>query len=201
MAGIGLYGVYYAKATITNGVVTGYDTVKTMGKAISANFEPAEAGNNPLYANNSIAETDVSLVAGGTLTLTLDRLKPEAQADLFGLTSKTASVTVGSETAAGNGFEYTGNENAAPVGVAFIRQSQEEQDRNIHDVLIYTYCTFNEPAESFETLGESVEWQTPEFEATVSGAAVTSPKPWRVIMRFTSQAAAIEYINQFFAGT
>ena len=94
MAGIGLYGVYYSKATLTSGVPTSYGTVKTMGKAISATFEPAETGGNPLYANNSIAETDAALVAGGTLTLTLDRLTMEARGDLFGLTMTTTTITV-----------------------------------------------------------------------------------------------------------
>lgn len=193
MAGIGMYGVYYAVANISSGTVTSYGEVKQMGKAISATYEPAEAGTNILYANNSVAETDTALVAGGTLSLTLDKLTFDARADLFGLTATTA-------TGGGSGFEYDGSESAVPVGVAFIRQSQESQDRNIHDVVIYSYCTFNEPTEEFETLGESVEWQTPTIEATVSGASVVGTTyPWRVLMRFTSQSAAISYINSFFS--
>lgn len=193
MAGIGMYGVYYAVANISSGTVTSYGAVKQMGKAISASYEPAEAGTNILYANNSVAETDTALVAGGTLSLTLDKLTLEARADLYGLTATTA-------TGGGNGFEYDGSESSVPVGVAFIRQSQESQDRNIHDVVIYSYCTFNEPTEEFQTLGESVEWQTPTIEATVSGASVVGTAyPWRVLMRFTSQSAAIAYINSFFA--
>ena len=201
MAGIGMYGVYYAKANISSGTVTSYGTVAQMGKAISASYEPAEAGTNILYANNSIAETDTALVAGGTLTITLDKLTFEARADLYGLTATTTTVTVSTGvTTTGNGFEYDGSETAVPVGVAFIRQSQESQNRNIHDVVIYSYCTFNEPTEEFETLGESVEWQTPTIEATVSGASVVGTTyPWRVLMRFDSQAAAIAYINSYFS--
>lgn len=200
MAGIGLYGVYYSKATLTSGVPTSYGTVKTMGKAISASFEPAETGGNPLYANNSIAETDAALVAGGTLTLTLDRLTMEARGDLFGLTATTTTVTVSTGvTASGTGFEYDGSESANPVGVAFIRQSQENNSRNIHDVLIYPYVTFQEPSEDMQTLGEDIEWQTPELTGNVAGAAVTGTYPWKVLMRFTSQAAAEAYINEFFA--
>lgn len=201
MAGIGMYGVYYAKATISSGVITGYGTMAQMGKAISATYTPAEVGTNPLYANNSIAETDAALVAGGELSLTLDKLTSTARADIFGLTSTTVTVTIGTSTTTGTGFLYDGSENANPVGVAFIRQNQESGNRNIHDVLIYSYCTFNEPDEEYATLGESVEWQTPTIDATVSGASVTAPVPWRVIMRFASQAEAVQYITDFFAAS
>ena len=201
MAGIGMYGVYYAKATISSGVITGYGTMAQMGKAISATYTPAEVGTNPLYANNSIAETDAALVAGGELSLTLDKLTSTARADIFGLTSTTVTVTIGTSTTTGTGFLYDGTENANPVGVAFIRQSQEGGDRNIHDVLIYSYCTFKEPDEEYATLGESVEWQTPTIEATVSGASVTAPVPWRAMMRFATQAEAVQYITNFFAAT
>ena len=86
MAGIGMYGVFYAKAVVKNGIVTGYTGgTKLMGKAISAGFEPSTPEDNPLYANNGEAENDSSGASGGTLTLTLDRLTMDAAADLYGL--------------------------------------------------------------------------------------------------------------------
>ena len=73
MAGIGMYGVFYAKAVVQNGVVTGYTGgTRTMGKAISASFEPNTPDDNPLYANNAEAENDSSGASGGALTLTTD---------------------------------------------------------------------------------------------------------------------------------
>lgn len=199
MAGIGLYGVYYSKATIVDGVLTGYTGLKTMGKAIAANFAPDEVDDNPLRANNGIAETDAQAAAGGTLQLTLDRLKIDAQADLFGLTKETETVTVGTESVSGTGFDYTGEEEAAVVGVAFIRQKQEEQDRDLHEAVIFSYNTFKTPTDDYATLGENVDWQTPELEATVSGGAVTGAYPWRKDYTFPSQAAAIQFITNYFA--
>ena len=56
MAGIGMYGVYYAKCVKNDGVTTGYTGgVKTLGKAISANFTPSNPEDNPLYASNGVA--------------------------------------------------------------------------------------------------------------------------------------------------
>ena len=201
MAGIGMYGVYYSKATIANGVVTGYAGVKTMGKAISASFEPNTPDDNPLYANNSVAENDSSGASGGTLTLTLDRLTQEAAADLYGLTVEDVEVTVGETPGTqvdGTALKYTGNEQSAPVGVAFIRQNQVDGVRN-HEVILYRRATFSMPADSAQTMGESIEWQTPEIEASVMGLEGDGTNAWFEQVIFPTQEAAIAYITNYFA--
>lgn len=202
MAGIGLYGVYYSKGVITDGVLTGYTGANQMGKAISATFEPTETDDNPLYANNGIAERDASASSGGTLSLTLDRLSEDAYADLFGLTKTTVNVPLtpgGQAGVTGSGFDYAGDELSAPVGVAFIRWAQEDNNREHHQAVIFSYVTFTAPSDEYQTKGESVEWQTPEIEGTVSGSAVTGAKPWKRVFDFTTQEAAIAFIEQYFA--
>ena len=201
MAGIGMYGVYYSKATIANGVVTGYAGVQTMGKAISASFEPNTPDDNPLYANNAVAENDSSGASGGALTLTLDRLTQEAAADLYGLTVEDVEVTVGDTPGTqveGTALKYTGNEQSAPVGVAFIRQNQVDGVRN-HEVILYRRATFSMPADSAQTMGESIEWQTPEIEGTVMGLEGDGTNAWFEQVIFPTQEAAIAYITNYFA--
>lgn len=197
MAGIGLYGVYYAKATVEDGVVTGYTGgLKTMGKAISASFEPTTPDDNPLYANNAVAE---NVASGGTLTLTLDRLTQAAAADMFGLTVQDVQVTVGTspgETVKGTSLKYTGNEQSAPLGVAFIRMNQEDGVRN-HEVIIYRRVMFSMPAMEAQTMGESIEWQTPEIEGTVTGLEGDGTNAWFEQAVFPSQAAAIQYLTTY----
>lgn len=195
MAGIGLYGVYYSKATLTNGVLTGYGGVKTMGKAISATFEPADAADNPLYANNGIAERDASGGAGGTLSVTLDQLDRTAMGDLFGLTAATSVVS----GVTGTGFDFTGNELSAPVGVAFVKWNQINNDRANYQAVIFSYVMFSPSSESYQTLGESVDWQTPELSGIVSGGAVTGTFPWKKVYDFATQEAAIQFITNYFA--
>ena len=195
MAGIGLYGVYYSKATLTDGVLTGYNGVQTMGKAISASFEPAEANDNPLYANNGIAERDAAGGAGGTLNVTLDQLSMDAAADLFGLTKRTETVS----SVEGSGFDFTGDELSAPVGVAFVRWNQVNNTRNHYQAVIFSYVMFSPNSEEYQTLGESVEWQTPELTGTVSGGAVTGAKPWKRVYEFPDQDSAIAFITGYFA--
>ncbi len=195
MAGIGLYGVYYSKATLTNGVLTAYGGIKTMGKAISATFEPADSADNPLYANNGIAERDASGGAGGTLTVTLDQLDRTAMGDLFGLTAATSVVS----GVTGTGYDFTGNELSAPVGVAFVKWNQINNDRANYQAVIFSYVMFSPSSESYQTLGESVDWQTPELSGIVSGGAVTGAKPWKRVYDFATQEAAIQFITNYFA--
>ena len=196
MPGIGLYGVYYAKASLTDGVLTGYTGgAKQMGKAISARFEPTTNDGNPLYANNGIAERDISAASGGDLTLTLDRLTQDAYADLYGLTVKAATVLT---SVGGSGFDFAGDEVGNVVGVAFVRWNQENNSRAHYQAVIYSYVLFQPPSDDYQTLGESVEWQTPEITGTVSGSAVTGAKPWKKVYDFPSQAACIAFIESYF---
>lgn len=203
MAGIGMYGVYYSKATIADGVVTGYAGVQTMGKAISASFEPNTPDNNPLYANNAVGENGSSGASGGTLTLTLDRLTQDAAADLYGLTVEDVDVTVGDSPGTqvdGTALKYTGTEQSAPVGVAFIRQNQVDGVRN-HEVILYRRVTFSMPADNAQTLGESIEWQTPEISGTVMGLEGDGSNAWFEQVIFPTQEAAIAYITKYFAAS
>lgn len=198
MAGIGMYGVYYAKCVKDDGVTTGYTGgVKMMGKAISANFTPSNPEENPLYANNSVAENDSSSASGGTLDMTLDRLKQEAAADLYGLTVEEVTANVGETAVTGRALKYRGNEQSSPVGVAFVRMHQEDGMRN-HEVVLYRSVTFGMPAQNAQTKGESIEWQTPEISGTVQGLEGDGSEPWFESVVFPSQAAALEYIYDRF---
>lgn len=198
MAGIGMYGVYYAKCLKTDGVTTGYTGgVKMMGKAISASFTPANPEENPLYANNGVAENDSSSASGGTLDMTLDRLKQDAAADLYGLTVTEVTANVGETAVKGRALKYYGNEQSAPVGVAFVRMHQEDGMRN-HEVVLYRSVTFGMPAQDAQTKGESIEWQTPEISGTVQGLEGDGSEPWFESVVFPSQDAALEYIYDRF---
>lgn len=195
MAGIGMYGVFYAKATVQNGVVTGYTGgTKMMGKAVSASFEPNTPDDNPLYANNGEAENDSSGASGGTITMILDRLALDAAADLYGLQVVETQVTVNGEQVTGRGLRYTGMEQSTPVGVAYIRMNQEDGVRK-HEVVLYRRATFSMPSENAQTMGESIEWQTPEISGSVMGVEGDGTNPWYETMVFPTQAAAIAYVE------
>ena len=204
MAYKGLYGVYYALAHVTDGIVDGYTGgIKTMGKAISASFEPNTTDDNPLYANDAVAENDASGASGGTLTMTLDTLSMEAAADMYGLEVADASVNVGQSPGTavqGKGLKYTGTEQSAPVGVAYMR-TQQVNGVTSYEVLLYRRVIFGMPAREAQTKGESIEWQTPEIEGTVSGREGDGTNAWFEQMTFPTLAAATQYVTDYFAKT
>lgn len=198
MAGIGMYGVYYAKCLKTDGVTTGYTGgVKMIGKAISANFTPSTPEDNPLNANNSVSENDSSSASGGTLDMTLDRLKQDAAADLFGVTVEEVTANVGEIAVEGSALKYYGNEQSAPVGIAFVRMHQEDGIR-FHEVVLYRSVTFGMPPQTAQTKGKSIEWQTPDISGAVQGLEGDGSEPWFESVKFPSQAAALEYIYDRF---
>lgn len=195
MAGIGMYGVYYAKCVKNDGVTTGYTGgVKTLGKAISANFTPSNPEENPLYASNGVAENDSSSASGGTLNMTLDRLKQDAAADLYGLTVEDVTAMVDGTEVTGHGLRYRGNEQSAPVGIAFVRLHQEDGMRK-HEVVLYRSATFGMPPQNAKTKGKSIEWQTPEISGVVQGLEGDGSEPWFESVVFHSQEAALAYIR------
>lgn len=198
MAGIGLYGVFYSKCVKNGGVTTGYDgDVKMMGKAISAGFEPNTPEDNPLYANNGIGENDYSTGSGGTVTMTLDRLTLDTAADLFGTTVREVEVTVGGQTVKGKEIAYKGDEVSAPVGAAYIKMQQEDGVRS-HEVVFYREVEMSRPSEDAQTMGETLEWQTPEVSGIVAGMQGDGSHPWYRASRWPSQEAAIAYVFQLF---
>lgn len=196
MAKIGMYGVFYAKAVMKDGTVTGYTGgAKMMGKAISAEFTPSTPDDNPLYANNSVGENDSSGASGGSLKVVLDRLTIDAAGDLYGVEPKTVEVEVDGKKVQGQSLDLTGMEQSEPVGTAYIRMNQEDGIRS-HEVVFYRRATYSMPPEKAQTMGEKIEWQTPELTATVSGMEGDGTNPWYRSVVFPTQAAALAFIEQ-----
>lgn len=199
MAGIGMYGVFYKKCVKTDGVVTGYEAgaKKMMGKAIDASFAPNTPDDNPLCANNGVAENDISSGSGGELTMTLDKMTLDVAADLYGTTVQEVSVTMDGQEVKGQEIAYKGHEVSDPIGVAYIRMNQEDGVRS-HEVVFYREATFTRPEESAQTMGESIEWQTPQVTGSVVGMQGDGTVPWFRTSRWPTQEAALAYIDKLF---
>lgn len=158
MAMIGLRYVVAAQIDAeTPGAAITYKAGKVIGKAISANLT-WNRNNNPLYADDTIAEDDNG-VTSGSIELNVDDLSDEARGYVLG--EKTVTV--------GQGTEYETSEEAAPyVGFGYIRV-RRKNGATTYQACWYHKAQFGEGSENAQTKGENIEWQTPTITGRIMG--------------------------------
>lgn len=113
MAMVGMLHPVAAKiATEVEGQALTYDAGMVVGKAISANIT-FNRNDNPLYADDSVAEEDNG-ITGGSIEVNTDDLLETVRAYVLGLKAVTE----------GNTTEYEMTEESAPyVGFGYIQVS------------------------------------------------------------------------------
>lgn len=158
MAMIGMQAIAVSPISSVSsaGVIT-YGTGVIMGKAISASLT-INRNQNPLYADDGIAEDDNS-ISSMELELGLDDLSEEIQ-NTIGLVKK---VTTGTGTGTVTVYQDTGDA-ANDVGVGYVRVRQKNGTISAQ-LVWYQSVKFSINSESSNTKGENIDWQTP----TVSG--------------------------------
>lgn len=152
MATIGLRDMVYSKITMdeTTGEES-YGSVKKLARAITASLS-IDVAEATLYADDGIAEQTMEF-AGGTISLGVDDLSPDVQADLTGET------TSGSD---GEVVSY-GEDSGGYVAVGFRAKKADGTYR----------CTwllkvkFGAPSEEYETKKDSIDFKTPTIEGKI----------------------------------
>lgn len=179
MAKIGLNNFRYAVASVdsSTGVVT-YGGAKKPAKAISFTFEPT-VSDATLYADDSLAERD-SRVTGGSVTMGIDREDVETMCDILGH-QKDASGEIIDNV----------NDVAPYVGVGRVTRLMVDGVQKFRGTVL-SLVKFDEPSESDQTMGESVEFSTSELSGTM---IIPANGQWRHRKVFESQAEAITYIE------
>lgn len=193
MATIGLTKPYYAiynydeltgKASYSNGGL--------MGKLIEMAVEPEATDDSNLYADNGIAES-VRAFTGGNVTITTDHLTQDVSKAILGVAEKTVTVDGIDEPVKALYFD---DDMAQPeLGFGDIIKSMKNGEY-VWRALILPRVKFSIPAESATTQGESIEWQTPELEATLMKSQ-EGTHPWKIIADFKSEGNAERFIKNF----
>lgn len=151
MAQIGLKNLYYATITEdANGAET-YGTPALLAKAISAEFNITD-DNATLYADDG-ADVVIREFQSGTLTLGVNDLSTAALAALTGATVDSKGILV---SAAEN--------TPAPVAIGFQSKSAKGGDRYFW----FYRVTFAAPSGTLNTKGETISFETPSIEGTIS---------------------------------
>ncbi|MCM1166443.1 MAG: phage tail protein [Lachnospiraceae bacterium] len=151
MATIGLDKLYYSVITEGENGVETYGAPQKLAKAMNVDLS-VDVAEATLYADDSAAE-NVREFAGGTITLGIDDLSAEALKDLAGAHIDSNGVIVSSGEDVGN---Y--------VAIAFRAKKSNGKYR-----YYWLYrVKFSAPSDSYETKGDSVNFNTPTIEGSIS---------------------------------
>lgn len=146
---------YVAKYAEEGGTVS-YSDGMPLARGVEVQIEPDTTEDNRFYADNIIAESEAGVFTGGTLTLTVDGLKDEANKLVYGL-----------PTASEAGWTDYGNTQKIPfIGVGFVVRYMENNVESFVPIIL-TKTLFNESELDAATQEDQIDWQTQELTAQI----------------------------------
>lgn len=198
MALIGLSKPYIATYVNNNGTVT-YSARTVLGKYTNLDLSLNSADENVLYADNGPAESD-SQFSGGTVTVTTDDLLAAAFKTALGLTESAIATTVVTTTPTPKWMVFDDSQNAPYFALGgVIKKKVNGAYKWVCFVL--EKIKFRNPDLSVATQGETIEWQTPELEATILRSDA-SGHPWfRMSSELDSEEDAIAILEDYMTVT
>ena len=184
MAKLGMKYPVYAIGTETTSAIS-YASGAVLAKAISADVS-IETNEVKLYADDVVAESDVSFMSG-TVSLGVDDLTDAVKVALLGYTEGAqVDATLGSNELS------AGSATTPPiVGLGFYAKRVKSGTATWRAIW-FKKVKFKEPADGFATKGESVEFQTHTLEGTIMMAA---DDKWKEEGTFSTEDAAKAWLN------
>lgn len=187
MATIGMeYPVYSPITTYTPGSAITYGTGKVLAKAIAASITQNRR-DNPLYADNGLAENDRGMT-DYTLSLEVDDLSITDRAALLGEVAITGTTTTSHYAVVDVDPPY--------VGFGYIRNRIVGGAKKV-EAYWFHRCQFVQGTEEAKTKGKEIEWGTYKLEGTGFGAVLDSTNGTQFYdhMEFETEAAAKAWLN------
>lgn len=136
------------EVTYTNGQI--------LARGVSVSLDVESSDDNNFYADNITAETAAGTFTSGTVTLTVDGLKAEAEKLLVGLPE-----------ADDDGFVAYGASQQIPyVGVGFVVRVQSGGVVSYIPIVL-PKVVFNNPSLEAATQEDEIDWQTQELEGAI----------------------------------
>ena len=141
-----------------------YETGFRIGKAVVADTT-LNSNDNPLYADDSIAENDTSF-ADGTISLTVADFGT-SQADTLEVVSKIFGheLVEDEETGVPSLYKASGD-NAPYLGVGYYR-TKRINNKDVFEAKWIFKTKFQLPSESDNTKGQSITWGTPQITGRI----------------------------------
>lgn len=194
MAIIGLSKPYIATYVNTSGTIT-YSARTLLGKYTNLDLSLDSADENILYADNGPAESD-SQFSGGTVTVTTDDLLADVFKTALGLDEAAIATTVATTTPTPKWMIFNDSQSAPYFALAgVIKKKSGGAYKWVAFVL--EKVKFKNPDLSIATQGDTIEWKTPELEATIFRSDA-SGHPWfRMSTELDTEADAIAVVEDY----
>lgn len=138
-----------------SGSTVSYGTATSLGEAMTANLELRFAEGR-LYAEGALAEY-LRKAVGGTISIGTKYIPTAGQKLLFGVTDKSRTVRTNHTV---TGLKTTAKDVQKTVGVSFYAPAMVDGVEKYTCVFI-PRCRFGQPSMSFQTMGESITFNTP----------------------------------------
>lgn len=191
MAIVGLSKPHYAVYNANNGTPT-YANGGVLGKATEMNIEIESSEDNNLYADNTVAETDVSF-AGGTLTISTDDLSQETSKTILGVKEVALTEIEGVTDEDVKELVFDNTQANPFLGFGAIVKKIVGGVTKWRGIVL-AKIQFQVPPDAATTQGESIEWQVPELTATIMRDD-SATQVWKREATFTTEAQALAYIK------
>lgn len=145
---VAVYNNDETEVTYTNGQI--------LARGVSVSLDVESSDDNNFYADNITAETAAGTFTSGSVTLTVDGLKAEAEKLLVGLPD-----------ADDDGFVAYGASQQIPyVGVGFVVRVQSGGVVSYIPIVL-PKVVFNNPSLEAATQEDEIDWQTQELEGAI----------------------------------
>lgn len=167
---------FVAKYSATGSTVTYADGME-LARGVEVSIEPEVGDTDPFYANNVAAETVPGKFTGGTVTLTVDGLKDEAETLIMGL-PEPESLSYG-ESKTANLLKYGDAMNPPYVGIGFVVRYMSGGVESFAPMVL-TKARFQTPTTSAATQEDQIEWQTQELTADLMRDDSVD-KAWKIV--------------------
>lgn len=171
-----------------------YSNPEVADKAVEYSVSWTTTEDNPLYADNDIAENDSGTFQSGELTLNTSDLSQDLSKRVLGL--KTVETTYG-EGKKATELIYDGDAKSPYLGFGIIEMHQVDGE-DMYRAVFLPRIKFNLPEEAATTKGETIEWQTKSITAKILRSEVMDEnykKPWMIDAWFESEFEALEYLR------
>lgn len=146
----------YVATYTAEGTTVTYAGGMPLARGVEVSIEPETTDDNNFYCDNLIGESEAGVFNGGTMTLTVDGLKDEANKLIYGLPAK------GDD----GWYNYDNTQTIPFCGVGFVVRVQEAGTVS-YVPMVLTKVMFNEAGTNAATSEDQIDWQTQELTAQI----------------------------------